>query len=188
MYLIIGLGNPGKEYEGTRHNIGREIVMTFVKKRGFGDFSFDKKANGLVTQGKIEKERIIAALPETFMNKSGDAVKELAKSYKLKAKSCFVIHDDVDLPVGRIKISFARSSAGHKGAESVMRALKTNEFWRIRIGIGTIKKTKEAMDIVLKKFTPKERDEIKKTVKKAQDALLVAIEESPEKAMTLYNR
>lgn len=187
MHLIIGLGNPGEEYNGTRHNIGREIVARFAKKQEFDDFEFDKKTNALTVQGKVEKEKTALALPETFMNKSGAAVTALAKQFKAKPKELFVVHDDVDLPVGRMKISFARNSAGHKGVESVMRALKTNEFWRVRIGIGTPRKTKEAMEVVLKKFTPKEEADIKKVMKKACDALLVAVSESPEKAMSVYN-
>lgn len=187
MHLIIGLGNPGEQYKGTRHNIGRRVVAALGAELGLGDFSFDKKANALVLEGKIGKEKIALALPDTFMNKSGSAVKQLAKSYKIKPKGCFVVHDDVDLPVGRIKISFARNSAGHKGVESVMRALATNEFYRVRIGIGTKRKTKEAMDMVLGAFGAKEQPEIKKIVKKACGALICAVSESPEKAMTEYN-
>lgn len=187
MYLIIGLGNPGEEYNGTRHNIGREIVARFAKKQEFDDFEFDKKTSALIVQGKVEKEKVTLALPETFMNKSGVATLALLKQAKVKPKNVFVVHDDVDLPVGRMKMSFARNSAGHKGVESVMRALKTNEFWRIRIGIGAQRNTKDALDIVLKKFTPKEEADIKKVAKKACDALLVVVSESPEKAMSIYN-
>ncbi len=181
MYLIIGLGNPGDQYKNTRHNIGREIIAGFAKKHGFNDFAYDKKINALISQGKLEKAKVTLALPETFMNKSGDAVKKLVTRCSLLAARLFVVHDDIDLPAGRMKISFARSSAGHKGVESVMRALKTNEFYRIRVGIGQKKKTKDAMDVVLKKFTPKEEAEIKKIAKKAVEALFCAIAESPRK-------
>lgn len=187
MFLVIGLGNPGQEYKNTRHNIGREIVASFAKKHGFNEGAYDKKINALLSQGKLEKAKVILALPETFMNKSGAAVGALVSYYKIKPALVFVAHDDADLPIGRMKISFARNSAGHKGVESVMRALKTNEFYRIRVGIGQKKKTKDAMDIVLKKFTPKEELEIKKIIKKAAEALFCAITESPEKAMSLYN-
>jgi len=111
------------------------------------------------------------------------------------------VHDDVDLPVGKLKLSFGKSSAGHKGVESVMRNLKTKEFYRIRIGIGAQRKIhppkfskkilagkQKAMDIVLKKFTPKDEGEIKKVIKKAVDALICSLSESPDKAMTLYNK
>lgn len=202
MYLIIGLGNPGEEYENTKHNIGREIVKNCAKKcdvdgnprtkrakrSSYDGFDFDKKSNALVAQAKIEKEKIVFALPETFMNKSGLAVSALAKFYKIKPEQIFVINDDIDLPIGKIKISFARSSAGHKGVEHIIKNLKTNEFYRLRIGIGQKKKTKQAMEIVLKKFSAKEADEIKKVIKKTCDAIICAISESPQKAMTIYNQ
>ena len=199
MHLIIGLGNPGEEYKNTRHNIGREVAEKCAKKNGLPDFEYDKKSNALVAQGKIgpasakgyseaKKEKVVFALPETFMNKSGLAVSALAKYYKIKPEQLFIVHDDVDLPIGKIKISFDKSSAGHKGVENVMKNLKTQKFWRVRIGIGTKKKTKQAMELVLKKFSAKENDEIKKVVKKACDALACAVSESPQKAMTVYNQ
>jgi len=199
MYLIIGLGNPGEEYKNTRHNIGREVAEKCAKKNGLPDFEYDKKSNALVAQGKIgpasakgyseaKKEKVVFALPETFMNKSGLAVSALAKYYKIKPEQIFIAHDDVDLPVGRMKISFDKSSAGHKGVENVMKNLKTQKFWRVRIGIGTKKKTKQAMELVLKKFSAKENEEIKKVVKKSCDALVCAASESPQKAMTVYNQ
>src|SRR3989344_2817365 len=187
MYLIVGLGNPGEEYENTKHNSGRMAVNRLAKKHGLLPFTFDKKSNALIASCKIGKEKVTLALPETFMNKSGLAVQKLAISYKLKPKSLFVVHDDVDLIVGRMKISFAKSSAGHKGVEHIMKNLKTNEFYRLRIGIGGARKTKQAMDVVLKNFTPKETLELKKALKKAVEALTCAVTESPEKAMTLYN-
>jgi len=145
--LIIGLGNPGEEYKNTRHNIGREVAEKCAKKNDLPDFEYDKKSNALVAQGKIgpasakgyseaKKEKVVFALPETFMNKSGLAVSALAKYYKIKPEQIFIAHDDVDLPVGRMKISFDKSSAGHKGVENVMKNLKTQKFWRGRIGIG----------------------------------------------------
>ncbi|OGD31352.1 aminoacyl-tRNA hydrolase [Candidatus Azambacteria bacterium RIFCSPHIGHO2_02_FULL_52_12] len=190
MYLVIGLGNPGDEYKNTKHNIGREIVEKWAKKNDLGDFAFDKKHNALVAQGKIDKEKTVAALPETFMNKSGLAVFALASYYKVKPVQIFVVHDDIDLPVGRIKLSFAKNSAGHKGVEHVTKYLKTTAYWRVRIGIGSAakKKTKQAMDVVLKKFSAKEELDIKKAVKKALEALTSAVAESPEKAMSIYNQ
>src|SRR3990167_7025611 len=188
MFLIIGLGNPGEEYENTRHNIGRAIVGKCAKKNDLPDFEYNKKSNALVAQGKIDKEKVIFALPETFMNKSGLAVSALAKYYKIKPEQLFIVHDDVDLPIGKIKISFDKSSAGHKGVENVIKNLKTQKFWRVRVGIGGEKKNKQAMELGLKKFSAKENDEIKKDVKKSSDALLCAVSESPQKAMTVYNQ
>lgn len=187
MFLIIGLGNPGDEYEDTKHNIGREIVTRLAKKYDFPAFTHDKKANALVSVGKIEKEKVILALPETFMNKSGLAAAVLAKYYKVKPAAVFVVHDDIDLTIGRIKLSFAKSSAGHKGVDSIIKNFKTNEFYRVRVGISNARKTKQALEVVLKKFSAKEEPEIKKAAKHAVEALACAVAESPQKAMTEYN-
>lgn len=190
MYLIVGLGNPGEDYEKTKHNIGRAIVEKWASKNDFAGFAHDKKQNALVAQGKIGKEKVVAALPETFMNKSGLAVFALASYYKIKPAQIFVVHDDIDLPVGRIKLSFAKNSAGHKGVEHVTKYLKTTAYWRVRVGIGSTakKKTKQAMDVVLKKFSAKEELDKKRAVKKALEALTCTVTESPEKAMSIYNQ
>lgn len=187
MHIIIGLGNPGDEYKNTKHNIGREIVLKLAKKYDFPAFTHDKKANALVSVGKIEKEKTILALPETFMNKSGLAASVLTKYYKVKPEHLYVVHDDIDLTVGRIKLSFAKSSAGHKGVEHVIKNLKTNEFYRVRVGISNARKTKQALEVVLKKFSAKEEADVKKAVKNAVEALVCAVSESPQKAMTEYN-
>ena len=133
-YVIVGLGNPGDEYIGTRHNTGRMLVEAFAKKQGCNDFNFDKRANALVSEGKIKREKFTLVLPDTFMNKSGNAVAQFVKSKKA-AEQLVVIHDDLDLPLGRIKLSFNRGSGGHRGVESVKRTLKTEAFIRMRIGI-----------------------------------------------------
>lgn len=187
MYLIVGLGNPDQEYEKTKHNIGRRIAEKCASKNDFAEFTMDKKANALVAQGKIDKEKTIIALPETFMNKSGIAVGALASYYKIKPENIFVVHDEIDLPTGKMKVSFNKNSAGHKGVESVSKYLKTIGYWRIRIGIGQKRKTKDAMEVVLKKFSAKEELEMKKITKKAVEALCCAVTESPDKAMSLYN-
>jgi len=193
--IIVGLGNPGAEYEGTRHNTGRTIVSAFAKKIGV-DFEFDKKSNALVASGKSGKTKVTFVLPETFMNKSGAAAGKFVKSAKA-AKDLIVVHDDLDLPLGRMKISFNKSSGGHKGVESVMRAVKTEAFWRLRVGISTatasgkIKKPSgDALinDFIVAEWKPKEEDEFKKIIKKAVEALTLATTESPEKAMMVANQ
>ena len=134
MYYIVGLGNPGEEYKLSRHNTGRIIVEDFRKSEDLEDFEVDKKINALVSEGKLKKEKFTLILPETFMNKSGLSLKNLVTSKK-KAENLVVIHDDVDLPLGRAKISFGSGSGGHKGVESIMRAIKTKDFARIRVGV-----------------------------------------------------
>ena len=186
MYVIIGLGNPGEEYAHTRHNMGREILESFQKKFDFPNFQFEKKWNARISEGKIGKEKIVLALPDTFMNKSGTAIGALARFYKIKPAAIAVVHDDADIAFGSVKLSFAKRSAGHKGVESIIRALKTNEFWRFRLGIAG-KYHIPAEKIVLKKFTPDELRIVKKITKNTIHALEQTVTEGHERAMNEYN-
>lgn len=186
MILIAGLGNPGGQFKHTRHNLGREIAEIFGHENGRHEFRFEKKWNADVAEIKIGTEKIAILLPDTMMNKSGAALAPAARFFKIKPKNIFVIHDDADIPLGRTKLSFGRNSAGHKGVESVMRALKTKGFWRIRIGIGG-KRDIPAEKLVLKKFAPDEARLVKKIFKKTLDALLTIATTGPECAMNAYN-
>jgi PTH1 family peptidyl-tRNA hydrolase len=179
MYYLVGLGNPGEEYENTRHSTGRMIVKSCCGAYGFDDFREDKKLCSLKTEGRIGKAKLICLLPETFMNKSGAALKKLITSKK-KAEKLLVFHDDIDLPLGKFKISFGKGSAGHKGVESVMRAVKTKDFYRIRVGIspvtpkGKIKKPKGAkkvLDHLMGRFKPKELAVLKKVTRQLIEEL-----------------
>lgn len=187
MYLIAGLGNPGEKFKNTRHNIGREVCEAFRKKQGWPNFNFSKKFNAEISEGKIGKEKTLLACPNTFMNKSGQAVSLVAGFYKIKPENVFAIHDDSDIELGRAKLSFGRHSAGHKGVESVIKSLKTINFWRFRIGVGA-KKHKEAEKIILRKFTPKETVLVKKIVKKTIEAIIETVEKGPGIAMNSYNQ
>ena len=133
-YLIVGLGNPGEEYELTRHNTGRIVLSALHKKENLSPFKLDKKLKALVSEGKIGKDKIDVIFPETFMNKSGASVASLIKNKK-QAERLIVVHDDLDLPLGTMKISFNRGSGGHKGIESIIKAIKTEAFVRVRIGV-----------------------------------------------------
>ncbi len=186
MYLIIGLGNPGDEYTNTRHNIGREAVEAFRKAQDFTAFRFEKKWNAEISEGKIGKEKLLLALPDTFMNKSGAAAGALSRFYKVKPATIIVIHDDADIALGSAKMSFAKRSAGHKGVESIIRTLKTNEFWRFRLGIAG-KRDIPAEKIVLRKFTPDEQKVVKKVIKQTLAALEQTATDGPERAMNEYN-
>lgn len=176
--VIVGLGNPGKEYEKTRHNAGRNAVELLAKQEGLDGFAFNTKANALVAKGAVGGEKTELVLPETMMNASGKAVAAFVKSQKA-AKNLLVIHDDLDLPVGTIKMAFARGSGGHKGVESVMRAVRTQEFTRIRIGVAPAGKKNQAkklkdeekvIKLVIGKWKPSEESAAKKTIKKAAEA------------------
>ncbi len=183
MYIVVGLGNPGEEYKDTRHNTGRIILEKIASDFDFSDWKVDKKFNYLLSEGKIGKEKVKFVMPETFMNKSGASVAPLVTSAK-KAEQLIVVYDDLDLPVGKMKISFNRSSGGHKGVESIIRTLKTEAFVRIRVGIspktptGKIKKpTGDAVvgDFILGKFKDAEMTEIKKVAETAGSALEVLV-------------
>ena len=147
--LIVGLGNPGKEYERTRHNVG----FLFIE----------------ILENNFKNKKIILAKSQNFMNESGKAVATLIKLYKLNPENVLIVHDDIDILWGKFKFSFGRSSAGHKGVESIIKALKTKNFWRLRIGIQpTLKKHTPADKIILKKFTPAELNTLNQTMKKAR--------------------
>jgi PTH1 family peptidyl-tRNA hydrolase len=183
MKYIVGLGNPENEYVGTRHNVGRDFVLSFAKKNKFNDFEYDKKINAQISEGQIGKgkkaEKVILILPDTYMNKSGNSLKKYITSIK-KAKNLLVIQDDLDMGLGSMKIVFNKKSGGHKGIESIARAIKTKEFSRMKIGIsptiptGKIKKPKgeeKVIKHVLGKFSPKEQPTIKKIEKHALGAI-----------------
>jgi len=200
MFYIVGLGNPENEYNGTRHNIGREIVEKFTKKFDFEDFEFDKKSNALISVGEIKlsarkKEKVTVILPQTFMNKSGSSLKKIITSAK-KAKNLIVIQDDIDMAFGKGKIVFGKNSGGHRGIDSINRAVKTKDYIRVKIGIspttptGKIKKPKgeeKVIKHVLGKFSPKEQPIIKKLEKKTVDTLEKIVTEGYIKAMNGFN-
>jgi PTH1 family peptidyl-tRNA hydrolase len=192
-YIIVGLGNPGEEYVETRHNMGRMVLDAFVKKNAWSEWKMDKKTNSLISDGKMGKSKVLLLKPETFMNKSGEAVKPLVKTKKA-AETLVVIHDDLDLPLGKVKISFNKSSGGHKGVESIMRAIKTEAFIRLRLGIsgetagGKIKKPQgeeKVIDAILGDFKKTESDELKKVIKKSVIALELIVKEGREKATSM---
>lgn len=135
VFLFIGLGNPGEEYQKTRHNVGRLALHAFADELGAAGFDMEKGAKALLSRVKVGKHDVWLAMPETFMNKSGVAVAYLAAKKKVKPENIVVIHDDIDLPIGTTKMVFARGDGGHNGVKSVVRQLKTNEFLRIKIGV-----------------------------------------------------
>ena len=186
MLLIVGLGNPGEQYKNTRHNIGREVLSRWAKASemlAHAGFEFEKKFSALVSKNK----KVVLLLPETMMNKSGSAVAPAARFFKINPKDVFVIHDDADIELGRTKLSFAKHSAGHKGVESVKRALGEWDFWRLRIGIQK-KKRVDAMKLVLQKFRPDEEKQVKKVQKKIFEGLDILLKDGPEKAINFLNQ
>ena len=193
MLIIAGLGNPGEQYEGTRHNTGRIVLDNILGKVSWGE-SF--KANALYYQDKIGKKEVEYLKPQTFMNNSGVAISYAQTKHKVKPKDIIVIYDDIDLPLGSLKISFNRSSGGHNGLESVIKKVKSKEFVRIRIGVspvtpnGKIKKPKgeeAVLKFLLGKFKEDELKEIKKISKNVSEILVTLSSDGKDKAMSLYN-
>ena len=184
MILIVGLGNPGKKFQKTRHNIGFRVVDELRSSSHFAT------ARVIDELGFLNKEKIVLAKPKTFMNLSGKAVKLITRRYNLDPKNLIVIHDDLDLPLGKIKIVKNRGSAGHKGVQSIIDELKTKDFIRIRVGIKNqkIKNRKQKIeDFVLKRFKKKEEKKLKGIIEKTCRAIEMAIKEGVEKAMQKFN-
>ncbi len=195
MITILGLGNPGEEYAKTRHNAGRIAATLLAKKFEFGDWREDKKSKALLALGKIGKEKATIALPETFMNKSGQTAGALIKSKK-DLKNLIVIYDDLDLPLGTMKISFNRGDGGHNGLASIIKAVKSREFTRVRIGIspatpkGKVKRPdSEKLGTFLVEKDLKDADlaEIKKIAKKIGFALETFAEAGLQTMMSQHN-
>lgn len=191
MRLIFGLGNPGKKFEKTRHNLGFRIVDFFARKNNFPKFKFSKKFDSLISEGILNGEKIILAKPQTFMNNSGIAIAKITKNYKLKTNNLIVVHDDLDLPLGKIKISIGRGSAGHKGVQSIIDELGTKNFVRFRVGIKSEKienRKQKIEEFVLQKFNKKEEKILKRVIKKICKAIEITIKEGVEKAMSEFNK
>jgi PTH1 family peptidyl-tRNA hydrolase len=174
MKLIVGLGNPGKKYENTRHNLGFKVLAAF------GPYRHDKNSNALIS--KIGESIFI--LPQTFMNESGRAVQAVANFYKIDRNEIWVFHDEIDLPLGTIRISFGSSSAGHKGVESIINSINAKDFYRIRMGIMSESKGMiPTEDFVLQNFLPDENTIVEKMIKKAQKVIPYALENGMDLAI-----
>lgn len=192
--IVVGLGNPGDTYAETRHNAGRMVLEMSAPRST--DFRYDKKANAQIGNVSFGDTRMTFILPDTYMNNSGQSVAPYVKSPKDLAK-LVVVYDELDLPLGSIKISFDRSSGGHNGVESIIKTVKSREFIRVRIGIspatptGKLKKMttdKMAEDFLMKRFTPKQKEVLEQVAKRVQDALVMIATEGKEKAMTEFNQ
>ena len=195
MILIVGLGNPGEEYENTRHNSGRIILEKIAKVNDFSEWKDDMKLKSLRSKGELGGEKVEFLLPNTFMNNSGNAVCQIIDSPK-KLKNLVVVYDDMDLPVGTLKISFNRSSGGHNGVESIIKKVKSREFVRIRIGVcpvtptGKFKKPKgdeAVLNFLLGTFKEDELKTLKMEAKKVSEVIAMLASEGKDKAMTMYN-
>lgn len=204
MKLIVGLGNPGEKHEKSRHNFGFLVVENFLKtfesaKNTVWDDNKKLKSDIAQIEWNSQKkksvEKIIIAKPKTFMNNSGMAVSLIANYFKISPSDIWIIHDELDLPLGAMKIRLGGGGAGHHGIESIMESLSTDKFWRFRLGIGHTKahsgvakaKFSDATEFVLGNFSGQEKSKVKVTLKKAVKALETALEEDLTRAMNQFN-
>ena len=186
IYLVIGLGNPGREYKNTRHNIGFLLMDLLAEHLGV---SFTRtQFKSLVTNGWLDNKKIILAKPQTFMNRSGQAVRSLMKFYKIESHQLLVAYDDVDLPFDTIRMKPSGGSGGHKGMQSIIEQLGTQDYPRLRLGVGRPPGYKQAADYVLKPFSKDEADFLQNFIERAADAVKAFVVDGIDPAMTHYNR
>jgi PTH1 family peptidyl-tRNA hydrolase len=189
MKLIVGLGNPGRSYASNRHNIGFICLRYFARAQGI-KFNQKKGLARIGTGGGVGNKMVLAR-PQTFMNNSGQSVSRLLKSLRIKPQDLLVIHDDLDLPLAKIRISSGSGSGGHKGINSIIAELGTQDFTRIRVGIGRPDKPNPTEDdiiaYVLSDFTPQERKAISLVIPRVSEAILCLLTEGLTTAMNKFN-
>lgn len=186
MKLIIGLGNPGRKYDYTRHNIGFRVVEDIAEQN---NVAIKKRfCDSLVGELMVMGERVLIAKPQTYMNRSGDAVKALLQEFRGSPENLVVIYDELDLPFGRIRVRLKGSAAGHRGAMSIMESLAGAPFYRVRVGIGRPPEGVEPADFVLKPFWPEEIEQLNEVIARAAKAALCIFQEGGQRAMEKFNR
>ncbi len=187
MKLVVGLGNPGRDYRWTRHNVGFLLVERLGDKNGI-----DLTKRGLKSvygRGRIGKEDVILAKPQTFMNLSGEAVQRLLRFFKIPPEDLIVLHDDLDLPWGKIRIRLQGGAGGHKGLKSIIESLGVDAFVRFKVGIGRPGKAgQDPADFVLEPLSDGEREEFKEMINRNAEAVEVLLREGPQEAMNRYHK
>lgn len=184
-YLIVGLGNPGREYRNNRHNAGFMVLDTLAEKLGVTFSRMESKA--LVTRADFQGSRLVLAKPQTYMNLSGQAVGALARFYKIPLDKLLVVYDDVDLPLGTVRLRPGGGPGGQKGMVSIIERLGTQEFPRLRLGIGRPPGRMDAAAYVLRDFPSSDLPVLKDALERAASAILVFVTEGLEAAMNQYN-
>ena len=189
MHLIVGLGNPGPAYARSRHNLGFMCLSHFARTQGI---KIDKKqGKARIGTGDVAGNQVVVARPQTYMNLSGQAVSRLVKRYNVSPDNLIVIHDDLDLPPGRIRIRQDGGSGGHKGVNSIVASLQSRDFLRVRVGVGRPAAAEPSEDdiisYVLNGFTPDEKQTITKVIPVVSEAICCLITEGLAAAMNKYN-
>jgi peptidyl-tRNA hydrolase, PTH1 family len=184
-FLIVGLGNPGREYKGNRHNVGFMVLDTLASHF---DVSFTRiESKALMTKTNYKGKKILLSKPQTYMNLSGQSVGQLTNFYKIPFENIIVAYDEVDLPFGSLRLRPEGGSAGHKGLQSIIDQLGTNQFPRLRIGVGRPPGRKGAANYVLRDFSVQEKEILDGILKHASEAVLEFIENDLETAMNKFN-
>lgn len=186
IFLIIGLGNPGSKFDNTRHNAGFDAIDYLSYKYGIKLSKIGFKA--VYGEGQIEGSRVILVKPQTFMNLSGESVRDIVAWYKIPLERVIIIYDDIDLELGKIRVRPKGSSGSHNGMKSVIYQLQADNFPRIRIGIGRPPEKWDLADFVLSKFSIEDRDTINQSIERAVEAVVAIMKNGIEKAMSSYNK
>ena len=183
--LVVGLGNPGDEYRGSRHNLGAEVVELLAKRHG-GRLR-KRKERALVDEVTIDGRRVALAIPLTYVNDSGHAVGALVRRFGVDPEQLVVVHDELDLPVAELKVKSGGGLAGHNGLRSIVAHLHTPDFQRVRIGVGKPVSKDRGADHVLNRFSKRERAEVDVTVEQAADAVETIVRDGVDAAMNRFN-
>jgi peptidyl-tRNA hydrolase, PTH1 family len=184
-YLIVGLGNPGKQYENTRHNVGYRVIHELARRHGFDSTKTERRA--LTADGLIREKRVLLAQPLTYMNLSGEAVRGLLDFYKITQERIIVIHDDLDIPLGTLRLRKTGGAGGQKGIRSIIQHLGTQDFSRVRVGIGRPPGRMDPSAYVLQPFRGDDEVTAKIVIDRAADAVECWLTDGIELAMTRYN-
>lgn len=186
MYIIIGLGNPTREYQATRHNIGFDVITRIAD-----DYHIPldiKKHKAICGKGMIEGEKVVLVQPQTYMNLSGESVRELVDFYKVTPQEIIVIYDDISLDVGQLRLRKQGSAGGHNGIKSIIAHLGTQEFPRVKVGVGDKPKGWDLADYVLSRFNDEEQPTIREAIKKSSEAVKSILVDGMDAAMNTYNK
>ena len=185
-WLVVGLGNPGPDYAGTRHNVG-VLVVDELAERARGRFAKHKRAHAQVAEERLQGHRAVLAKPSSYMNESGGPVKGLLDFYKVPMEQLVVIHDELDIPFNTLRLKLGGGDNGHNGLKSIRRSTGSGEFYRVRVGIGRPPGRQDPADFVLKPWSSVERKELPMLVSDAADAVELLLHEGLERAQNRFN-